>query len=133
MNEHQILVTEKDMLRITNLLSAQVGQDYEDLELELDRAKIIPDDMAPADLVTMNTKFSYLNLQEDKETTITIVYPGEANFEQGKVSVLAPLGSALIGLRVGQAINWMFPGKKTRTLKITKIHYQPEASGDWHL
>lgn len=54
-------------------------------------------------------------------------------FAEGKVSVLASLGSALIGLRVGQEINWMFPDGKTKTLRILDIIYQPEANSHWHL
>lgn len=133
MNSDVILITEKDLLRIKNVLSFQSSEEFENLEIELDRAKIITDVEVPPDLVTMNSKIRFLNVQDDKEMTITIVYPSDANFAEGKISVLASLGSALIGLRVGQEINWMFPDGKTRTLRILKILYQPEHNGDWHL
>lgn len=133
MNADVILITEKDLLRIKHILSFQKSEDFENLELELDRAKIISDDTVPPDLVTMNSKVKFLNVQDNKEMVITIVYPSEANFAEGKVSVLASLGSALIGLRTGQEINWMFPDGKTKTLKILDIIYQPEANGHWHL
>lgn len=133
MNEDVILITEKDLLRIKNILSFQKSIDFENLELELDRAKIISDDLVPADLVTMNSKVKFLNVQDNKEMIITVVYPSDANFSEGKISVLASLGSALIGLRVGQEINWMFPQGKTKTLRILEVLYQPEANGDWHL
>ena len=133
MNEDVILITEKDLLRIKHILSFQKSEAFEDLELELDRAKIISDDIVPADLVTMNSKLKFLNLQDDKEMIISITYPSDANFAEGKISVLAPLGSALIGLRVGQEINWMFPDGKTKTLKIISIIYQPEQNEHWHL
>ncbi|WP_408097489.1 nucleoside diphosphate kinase regulator [Peredibacter sp. HCB2-198] len=133
MSEDGILITEKDYLRIRHVLSFQKSEDFENLELELDRASIINDNEVPSDLVTMNSKVKFLNIQENKEMTITLVYPSDANFAEGKVSVLATLGSALIGLRVGQEINWMFPDGKTRTLRILEVIYQPEASGDWHL
>ena len=133
MNEDVILITEKDLLRIKNILSFQRSEDFEDLELELDRAKIISDDMVPPDLVTMNSKVKFLNIQDNKEMIITIVYPSDANFADGKVSVLASLGSALIGLKVGQEINWMFPDGKTKSLRILDILYQPEANEHWHL
>jgi regulator of nucleoside diphosphate kinase len=60
------------------------------------------------------------------------VYPKDADADAGKISVLAPVGSALLGLRVGQSIDW--PGNDGRTLKlkVTAIHYQPEAAGDLH-
>lgn len=133
MNEDVILITEKDLLRIKNILSFQKSVDFENLELELDRAKIISDDTVPSDLVTMNSKVKFLNVQDNKEMIITVVYPSDANFSEGKISVLASLGSALIGLRVGQEINWMFPQGKTKTLRILDVLYQPEANGDWHL
>lgn len=133
MNEDAILITEKDLLRIKNILSFQKSEDFENLELELDRAKIITDDMVPADLVTMNSKVKFLNVQDKKEMIVTIVYPSDANFSEGKISVLASLGSALIGLRVGQEINWMFPDGKTKTLRILEVIYQPELNGHWHL
>jgi regulator of nucleoside diphosphate kinase len=133
MNADVILITEKDLLRIKHILSFQNSEEFENLELELERAKIISDLEVPADLVTMNSKVRFLNIQENKEMTLSLVYPSDANFSEGKVSVLASLGSALIGLRVGQEINWMFPDGKTRTLKILEVIYQPEANGDWQL
>lgn len=128
MNDDVILITEKDLLRIKHILSFQSSGDFENLELELDRARIISDDIVPPDLVTMNSKVKFLNLHDNKEVIITIVYPSDANFSEGKVSVLASLGSALIGLRVNQEINWMFPDGKTKTLKILEVIYQPEAN-----
>lgn len=133
MNADVILVTEKDYQRIKNLLDRQDSEEVENLELEIDRAKIISDDMVPADLVTMNSKVRYLNVQDNKESTATLVYPSEARSEDGKISILAPLGAALLGLRVNQEINWMFPDGKTRTLRIVEVVYQPEAQGHWHL
>ena len=133
MNEDIILITEKDLLRIKHILSFQKSEEFENLELELERAKIISDDFVKPDLVTMNSKVKFLNVQDNKEMIVTIVYPSDANFAEGKISVLASLGSALIGLRVGQNINWMFPDGKTKTLKILEVLYQPEANQDWHL
>lgn len=133
MNADIIFITEKDLLRIKNILSYQKSDEFENLEIELDRAKVISDSEVWPELVTMNSKVRFLNMNEDKEMVITLVYPPDADFAQGKISVLASLGSALIGLRVGQKINWMFPDGKTRTLKILEVIYQPEASGDWHL
>jgi regulator of nucleoside diphosphate kinase len=133
MNEDVILITEKDLLRIKNILSYQPTQEFENLELELDRAQIITDMQVPKDLVTMNSKVKFLSLPEKKEMIMTLVYPSDAKFSEGKVSVLASLGSAILGLRVGQEINWMFPDGKTRTLKIMEVLYQPEANQHWHL
>lgn len=133
MNSDVILITEKDILRIKNVLSFQASSEFENLELELDRARIISDLEVPPDLVTMNSKVKFLNVQESREMVVTLVYPSEANFAEGKISVLASLGSALLGLRVDQDINWMFPDGKTRTLRILSVLYQPEANLHWHL
>lgn len=130
MQEESITLTEKDYLRLRTLLDSQ---ENEDLEIEVERAKLVTDKNVPSDLVTMNSRFIYENVTEEKENELTIVYPNDADSASHKISVLAPLGAALIGLRVGQEINWMFPDGKTRTLKIKKILYQPEASGHWHL
>ena len=132
MNEDTLLITEKDYLRIRNIIESTTSN-FENLELELDRASIITDSQVPGDLVTMNSKVRFLNKQDNREQTVTLVYPKDANLDEGKISVLAPMGSALIGLKVNQEINWMFPDGKTKTLKILEVLYQPEAHGDWHL
>lgn len=133
MNHDKIYVTEKDYMRLKNLLDSLNGDEFEDLEVELDRAGVLTDTEVPKDLITMNSQVRYLNIQDNKESVVTLVYPKDANSSEGKISVLAPLGSALIGLKVGQEINWMFPDGKTRTLRILEVIYQPEANGDWHL
>lgn len=132
MNENVILMTEKDLSRIRHIISFQ-SEDFDALETELDRAQVVADKDVPPDLVTMNSKLKFLNIQDNKEVTITIVYPPDANFADGKISVLAPLGSALIGLRVGQEIDWKFPDGKVKRLRILEVLYQPEANEDWHL
>lgn len=131
MNEDLIYITEKDYLRIQHTLRSYKNYDLENLELELERARIISDHEVPADLVTMNSRIRYLQLPENIETVVTIVYPGSVGV--GKVSLLSPEGSALLGLRENQQINWMFPDGKTRTLKVLEVLYQPEAKGHWFL
>jgi len=133
MDETTIFITEKDYARIRHVMSSVNSIDYENLELELERAKIISDDEVPPDLVTMNSRVKFFNIQENKEMIVTIVYPDDANDNEGKVSILDPLGSALIGLLENREINWMFPDGKTKTLRILKVLYQPEANQDWHL
>lgn len=122
MNEDVILMTERDYLRIRHILSFQNSSEFENLEIELDRAKIVDETEAPLGLVKMNTKFKFEVINEKKSMTITIVYPEDASFAEGKISVLAPLGSALIGLQVNQEINWMFPDGKVKRLKILEVY-----------
>lgn len=133
MDSDTILITEKDYLRLDNLLISNSEYDFEDLEIELNRATIITDSDVPKDLVTMNTQCRFLDITNQKESLVTIVYPQNSQINESKVSILAPLGSALIGLRKDQEINWRFPSGKTKRLKVTEILYQPEAAGHWHL
>lgn len=121
MYDDVILITERDYLRIRHILSTQNSDDFENLEIEIERAKIIEENEIPNDLVRMNSTVRFMTLQDEKEMKLTLVFPEEANFSDGKISILAPLGSALIGLRVNQEINWMFPDGKTKTIKILEV------------
>jgi regulator of nucleoside diphosphate kinase len=132
MHSDSICITESDYLRLKNLIKT-LGEEARSLELELDVANIVSNEDVTGDLVTMNSKVTYHNLDDDKEQTIEIVYPGDADIRVSKISILAPIATALIGLRIGQCINWLFPNGKTKTLKVVRILYQPEANGDWHL
>ena len=129
----EIIITEKDYLRLTNLFKTLREEDYEDLEIELERARILADNELPEDVVTMNSKVEYMDMKSGKTQDIQIVYPIDSNPIKHRVSILAPLASALIGLRVGQEINWMFPSGETKRLRVSAIKYQPEAEGDYAL
>jgi regulator of nucleoside diphosphate kinase len=102
------------------------------LRAEFDRAEIVePQDM-PADVVSMNSSADCVDETDNKHHTLTLVYPRDADADAGRISVLAPVGSALLGLRVGQTIDWPGHGGRTLRLRVTAIHYQPEAAGDLH-
>lgn len=135
MNQDALTITEKDYLRISRLIEKLTpnNDELENLQVELDRANLIQDSEVPPDLVTMNSKVRFINLSNQKEQIVELVYPDYADLDSRKISVTASLGSALIGLTVGQEINWQFPDKVTRRLKILEVIYQPEANGDWHL
>ncbi|MGV3640493.1 MAG: nucleoside diphosphate kinase regulator [Adhaeribacter sp.] len=99
---------------------------------ELKRATIFPSMEIPPDVITMN---SIVQIRESPSTAalkMRIVYPHEANLQQQKVSVLAPLGTAIIGCRVGDEVRWKLMNE-THCYKVEKILYQPEAAGDLHL
>ena len=97
---------------------------------ELARAHVVaPADM-PADVVSMDSVVACLDENSGESHLLTLVYPQDADADQGKVSVLAPVGSALLGLSVGQHIDWPMPGGRILRLKVTGIRYQPEAAGD---
>ncbi|HMN67601.1 MAG TPA: nucleoside diphosphate kinase regulator [Bdellovibrionales bacterium] len=91
------------------------------LEEELARASIVPDDELPSDVVSMNSEITYQDLETGAEQTVTLVYPQEANSAENKISILAPIGSALIGLRVGGVIKWPIPKGKIKEIKVIRV------------
>ena len=132
-----IYVTSQDKQRLENLLTGAGNSDprqqgdLKSLGEELRRAVIVEPDKVPADAITMNSRADLVD-QDTKETvTFTLVFPAEANVEEGKISVLAPIGAGMLGYRVGDIFEWNVP-QGVRRMKVTKVRYQPEASGDWH-
>lgn len=134
-----ITLTEMDTLRLESLLGEKKNagplllSDYAKLEEELEKARIVDFPEIPPDLVTMNTHLIYEDLTENKTEEIIIVYPHHANHDEKKVSVTAPLGAALIGLREEEEVEWIFPRGNSKRLRVKEILYQPEANGDLHL
>ncbi len=131
--DDKIFITEKDYLRLKTLLENIPELERENLEIEIERAVVLPDDEVPAELVTMNSTIKYKDLSNGKEKTVTITYPGDKRKFGKNISIMAPLGSALIGLSKEQEINWKFPDGQTRRLKVLSANCQPEANNDWYL
>ncbi|MDH4197786.1 MAG: nucleoside diphosphate kinase regulator [Candidatus Aminicenantes bacterium] len=135
---HQIYITSFDHERLTKILSnpsMQAGPDKAhllELRKELGRAVIVEPKDIPPDVVTMNSKFQVRDMQTNELIDYTLVFPHEADIKQNKLSVFAPIGMGLLGYRVGDVFEWPVPAGK-RVLKVEKIFYQPEASGDFHL
>jgi len=136
MRERKLHITDSDMQRLRKLLEGshnwnQKDREYlEDLEDELDRAVIVSSRKVPPDIVTMNTQMRVKDLDSGKEMTIQLVFPSNADYEQGKISIMAPIGTALIGYGVGDTVEWKVPAG-IRRLKIEEILYQPEAAGQF--
>jgi len=103
------------------------------LREEIDRAEIVEPEDVPSNLVTMNSTVRFRDEASAEESEITLVFPGHADAENNRVSVLAPIGSALLGLSVGDSIDWALPAGRTKRLRVIGISYQPEAAGDAHL
>lgn len=130
-----ITLSRLDVERIEQLLDAPALRESpaaKRLRLEFDRASIVEPKAMPADVVSMNSSADCVDESTDSHYTLTLVYPKDADADAGKISILAPVGSALLGLRVGQTIDWPGHGGRTLRLKVTAIHYQPEAAGDLH-
>jgi len=102
------------------------------LKEELDRGRVVAADEVPNGVVTMHSRVRVRDLKADESESYTLVYPDEADINDGKLSVLAPLGIALLGTKVGQLIKFDAPAGH-RQLKVEEILYQPEAAGDFHL
>lgn len=97
---------------------------------EIGRANVLAPEHMPADVVTMNSTVDCIDDISGDTHPVTLVYPRDADAAAGRVSVLAPVGSALLGLSVGQQIDWQAPGGRALRLRVVAIRYQPEAAGD---
>lgn len=129
-----ILITERDLERLEQILArVQHSPNIKALADELERATIVSSEAIPPDVVTMNSRITFMELETGKESEVTLAYPSDANLEKGRVSILAPVGAALIGLRIGDEIEWPLPSGKHRTYRITSVLFQPEAEGHYHL
>lgn len=126
----QIHLTQGDMDRLLHLVDAYPGQRFEQLERELLRARIVAREDVPADIVTMNSRVVFEDEGTGEQREVTLVYPGSADIDAGRISVLTPVGSALLGLRIGQAIDWELPGGARRRYRVAAVPYQPEAAGE---
>ena len=103
-----------------------------ELEKELDRCKVIEPRNVPPDVITMNSKVHLTDMNSGEKITYILVFPEHANLKARKISILAPIGTALIGYSVGDIIEWEVPAGIVQ-LKVDEISYQPEAAGDYHL
>ena len=134
MSRPTIIINELDAARIDRLLeqpafaSLPVAAALND---ELDRAQMCaPQDM-PADVVTMNSQVKFRDLATGEVRTRTLVYPVNMTDSSTQLSVLAPVGAALIGLRIGDTIHWELPGGIATHLEVLELIWQPEAAGEY--
>lgn len=88
---------------------------------ELSRAIVVPADQVPLDVVKMNSRVVYFDESNGKSREVELVFPEDADLAQGKISVLSPVGSALLGLKEGQTIDWTFPDNPSRRLKVVSV------------
>lgn len=115
-----LIVTETDFARLRKIAS------HDALDHELGRAIVVSEEAVPGDVVTMNSRVLYVDETTGARRFVTIVFPDEADAGAGRISVLAPVGSALLGLSIGQAIEWSFPDGSTRRLRVEDVSFQPE-------
>ncbi|EGR2797391.1 nucleoside diphosphate kinase regulator [Vibrio navarrensis] len=133
-NKPSIIVSTLDMDRISTLLekATQWSAELEKLEDELDRATVMASSDMPSDVVTMNSTVCFKFVGSDNSMEKTLVYPDQVRSSED-ISIFAPVGSALLGLSVGQQLTWPMPGGQEKTIEIIDVVYQPERAGDFHL
>lgn len=134
-NARRIILAEQDVTRLRRLVeqyaAGRNAETCEALEAELDRADVVEPARIPPEVATMGSRVRYIDERTGEEREVTLVYPFQADVSEGRVSVLAPVGAALLGLAVGQSIEWPMPGGATKRLRLTQVLYQPEAAADF--
>ncbi|RFC31985.1 MAG: GreA/GreB family elongation factor [Candidatus Nitrotoga sp. SPKER] len=129
-----ITVSSLDLARLTHLIDALPADsqpELDNLRYELDRAIVITPENIPATVVTMNSIIQFIIEPTGKTFELTLSYPEDVQGKPGRISVLAPVGSALLGLAVGQQIEWPVPGGNTIKVRVLDVSYQPERSGEY--
>ena len=136
--KNTIQITDLDYNRLHDMIMGMRKfnqKEYNDLlflESELERAERTNPRKITSEYVTMNSVIEVLDCDTNKTMEIRLVYPRDANFKQGKISVLSPLGSALLGYKAGSEVSYRVP-KGIKKMKILRIIYQPEANGEFSL
>lgn len=126
MDYQQLLLTDNDYRLLSGLLEKADRKTAELLEEELSRATIMVTKDMPDDVVRMNSLVLFADLKNNKQMEVHLVHPDEADLEKNRISVLSPIGAALIGLRKGQTINWPLPNGYTKAIKVLSVNNDRE-------
>ncbi len=133
-NRPGIIISSFDLERLERLLDSDAYRNLpgiDALQSEVDRATIVAPEEVPPNVITMNSSVKFIDDATGTEYRLSLVYPGQTDVPDA-VSVLAPVGSALLGLSVGQSISWQAPGGRELRLRVLEVTYQPEASGEFN-
>jgi regulator of nucleoside diphosphate kinase len=128
-----IFIADDDRTRLEALLRRASTRDLSGSQYlvalagELRRARVVPRSQIPRDVVTMNSTVRLRDLETDDEETYTLVYPEEADIEADRLSVLAPIGTALLGYRAGDVVEWPVPAGVSR-FRIEEVLFQPRSA-----
>lgn len=129
-----ITLSSLDLDRLEQLLQSEAYRrlpGIDALRSEIDRASVVEPKEMPPNVISMNATARFVDESSGDEHALTLVYPNQAG-APGTVSVLAPVGSALLGLSVGQSIAWQVPGGRNLQLRVLEVVHQPEAEGEFH-
>lgn len=132
MKKRNIIITAPDHARLSDMialghLSERERGEVHALKAELERAEVVEPDAVPPDAITMNSRAELLDLDTGERMEFTVVFPDEADLDEGKISVLAPVGTGMLGYRVGDTFERHAP-HGMRRLKVTAVIFQPEAA-----
>jgi regulator of nucleoside diphosphate kinase len=133
MNKQNIIITAADkaelevIVKVAGKVSELAQSEVKGLKGELERAEVVPSDRIPPDVITLNSTAELVDLETGEVMQFTLVLPKDARIEDGKISVLAPLGTAMLGYRTGDEFEWIVP-YGLRRLKVMRVHFQPESS-----
>jgi regulator of nucleoside diphosphate kinase len=131
----KVIISSLDAERLETLIDSLSSNSFpgkDDLEAELARAKVVDPKDVPATVVTMNSTVRFEVDSSREEFCLTLVYPKDVDASGEKISILAPVGSALLGLSQGDEIEWPKPGGGMLRVRIKEVIYQPERSGEYH-
>jgi regulator of nucleoside diphosphate kinase len=131
----KVIISSLDADRLDKLLDSLPEGAFpgkSDLQAELERADIVEPRDVPPTVVSMNSTVRFRVASSSEEFTLTLVYPKDMDSSSGKISILAPVGSALLGLSQGDEIEWPKPGGGVLRVLIEEIVYQPERAGEFH-
>jgi regulator of nucleoside diphosphate kinase len=117
----------RQMLEHTTFTSAQDRMHLQALEEEIENAGVVPSDKIPPDVVTMHSRVRISDMRTGEQMIFRLVYPHEANYADKRISVLAPIGMALLGYSAGTEIEWKVPSG-SRRLRIEAVEHQPQAA-----
>lgn len=138
MDPRDIYITKFDLARLKELLQVGISfkerdRDYlESLKNELDRAHVVDPTAIPHNVVTMNSRVRLKDMETGEEKIYTLVCPSDADIARNRISILAPIGTAILGYRAGDTLDWLVPAGK-RKFRIQESLYQPEAAGHYGL
>lgn len=130
-----LVISDTDAKRLRQMLEGAVDSSGFDrssrqaLEEEIEKARVVPSNQIPPDVVTMHSRVRIVDMRTGEQMVYQIVYPHEANYAEWKISILAPIGTALLGYSVGAEIDWNVPSG-SRRLWIAAVEHQPRASRD---
>jgi len=133
MDGKHIFITQSDLGCLQQLIDSSKGSRHRDklqlnsLQIELQRAVVVDSKAIPHDVVTMRSRLRVRDLDTQKEFICQVVFPGDADLKKNRISVLTPIGTALLGYRAGSTIEWRVPSRM-RHLYIMEVEHQPEAA-----